>query len=43
MRSAAEVARNLALAASPVPPGLWEELAAEGLLRADAPVPEAAG
>lgn len=43
MRSAAEVARNLALAASPVPPGLWEELATEGLLRADAPVPEAAG
>jgi len=43
MRSAAEVARNLALAASPVPSALWEELAAEGLLRADAPVPEAAG
>jgi D-threo-aldose 1-dehydrogenase len=40
-RSAAEVARNLALAASPVPGQLWEELVAEGLLRADAPRPGA--
>jgi len=39
MRSPAEVAENLALAARPSPAGLWVELVAEGLLRADAPVP----
>lgn len=39
MRSEAEVAENTALAARPTPAGLWEELAAEGLLRPDAPVP----
>jgi D-threo-aldose 1-dehydrogenase len=39
MRSPTEVAENLALAARPTPAGLWEELVAEGLLRADAPVP----
>jgi D-threo-aldose 1-dehydrogenase len=41
MRSAAEVASNLAMAASPVPAELWEELVAEGLLRADAARPGA--
>jgi D-threo-aldose 1-dehydrogenase len=41
MRSAAEVAENLAMAARPVPAELWRELAAEGLLRPDAPVPRA--
>jgi D-threo-aldose 1-dehydrogenase len=39
MRSAAEVARNVALAASPVPAELWRELIEEGLLRPDAPLP----
>jgi D-threo-aldose 1-dehydrogenase len=37
MRSPAEVARNLALAARPVPKELWAELVGEGLLRPDAP------
>jgi D-threo-aldose 1-dehydrogenase len=39
MRSPAEVERNIALAARPVPKELWAELVAEGLLRPDAPVP----
>jgi D-threo-aldose 1-dehydrogenase len=39
MRSPAEVARNLDLAARPVPKELWSELVAEGLLRPDAPAP----
>jgi len=43
MRSAAEVSQNLALAARPVPAQLWDELAAEGLLRPDAPTPRAVG
>jgi len=41
MRSPAEVAENTTLAARPVPAALWEELFAERLLRADAPVPQA--
>jgi len=41
MRSPAEVAGNLALAARPVPDELWAELVAEGLLRPDAPTPRA--
>ena len=35
----AEVERNLAGYATPVPAALWAELKGEGLLRADAPVP----
>jgi D-threo-aldose 1-dehydrogenase len=38
-RSAAQVERNAALFGEPVPAAAWSELAAEGLLRADAPVP----
>jgi len=38
-RSAEEFAENVALMRAPVPPALWEELRAEGLLRPDAPVP----
>lgn len=38
----AEVARNLAGLNQAVPPALWAELKAEGLLRPDAPVPESA-
>jgi D-threo-aldose 1-dehydrogenase len=34
-----EVARNAALFARPVPVALWRDLVAEGLLRADAPLP----
>jgi D-threo-aldose 1-dehydrogenase len=34
-----EVARNAALFARPVPAALWRDLVAEGLLRADAPLP----
>ncbi|WP_306222299.1 aldo/keto reductase [Bosea beijingensis] len=36
-----EVARNLDLVARPVPAALWRDLKAEGLLAAEAPVPEA--
>jgi D-threo-aldose 1-dehydrogenase len=39
MRTAAEVRRNAALLAEPVPAEVWSDLRAEGLLRADAPVP----
>ena len=42
MRSPVEVAGNTTLAARPVPAALWEELVAEGLLRADVPVPQVA-
>jgi D-threo-aldose 1-dehydrogenase len=42
MRSPEEVARNLRLAAAPVPAELWAELVDEGLLRPDAPVPSGA-
>jgi D-threo-aldose 1-dehydrogenase len=41
MRTAAEVRRNVALLAEPVPAEVWSELRAEGLLRPDAPVPSA--
>jgi D-threo-aldose 1-dehydrogenase len=37
--SPAHVHANADRAAAPVPPALWAELVAEGLLRADAPVP----
>ena len=38
-RSAEQVQRNVALYGEPIPAGLWSELKASGLLRADAPVP----
>jgi D-threo-aldose 1-dehydrogenase len=38
-RSAAQMSRNAALYAEAIPPDLWSELKAEGLLRDDAPVP----
>jgi D-threo-aldose 1-dehydrogenase len=38
-RSAAQVERNAALFAEPVPAAAWGELVSEGLLRPDAPVP----
>jgi D-threo-aldose 1-dehydrogenase len=41
-RSAHQVRRNAALFAEPVPEAAWSELVAEGLLRADAPVPSGA-
>ncbi|PKP73303.1 MAG: hypothetical protein CVT84_14275, partial [Alphaproteobacteria bacterium HGW-Alphaproteobacteria-6] len=37
-QGAAEMAANLAAAQAAVPPALWAELKAEGLMRADAPV-----
>jgi D-threo-aldose 1-dehydrogenase len=37
-----EVARNVAAFAATIPSALWRDLVAEGLLRADAPLPEAA-
>ncbi|MBW8733545.1 MAG: aldo/keto reductase, partial [Asticcacaulis sp.] len=40
MASPAEVTANAALMAQPVPPDLWRDLKTQGLLRADAPVPE---
>jgi D-threo-aldose 1-dehydrogenase len=39
MRTAAEVRRNAALLAEPVPAEVWSDLRTEGLLRPDAPVP----
>jgi D-threo-aldose 1-dehydrogenase len=38
-RSAAEVEQNLGLLGHPIPPSLWRDLKAEGLLRPDAPTP----
>jgi D-threo-aldose 1-dehydrogenase len=38
-RSAEEFAENMALMRAPIPPALWEELRAEGLLHPSAPVP----
>jgi D-threo-aldose 1-dehydrogenase len=38
-RSATQIRANVALYGKPVPAGLWPELKAAGLLRADAPVP----
>ncbi len=42
-RSAAEVADAASMLRVPVPDGLWQELRADGLLRADAPVGRDAG
>jgi len=42
-RDAAQMRRNAALLAEPLPPALWDDLRAGGLLRADAPVPVAGG
>ena len=39
LASAAEVASALALAATPIPPALWADLVAQGLLDPAAPVP----
>lgn len=39
MRSEAELRSNAELIRTPVPPGVWEALRAEGLVRADAPLP----
>lgn len=36
---AEQVRQNVARFSTPIPPGLWEELRAEGLIRADAPLP----
>jgi D-threo-aldose 1-dehydrogenase len=38
-RSAREVEENLRLLRHPIPPALWRDLEAEGLVRADAPTP----
>jgi D-threo-aldose 1-dehydrogenase len=38
-RSRAEAEQNAAWASAPIPPALWSDLKAEGLLRVDAPVP----
>jgi D-threo-aldose 1-dehydrogenase len=38
-RAATEVRDNLALLRHPIPPSLWRDLKAEGLLRIDAPTP----
>ncbi|WP_415145989.1 aldo/keto reductase [Limimaricola cinnabarinus] len=38
--SADEVRRNVEILQTPVPPALWSDLKGEGLIRADAPVPE---
>jgi D-threo-aldose 1-dehydrogenase len=43
MRTAAQVQRNAALLATPVPAQVWSELREAGLLRPDAPVPATAG
>ncbi|MBL4812278.1 MAG: aldo/keto reductase [Rhodobacteraceae bacterium] len=41
--SAAEVQANVGLMAVPVPVGLWSDLRSAGLVREEAPLPEAAG
>ena len=38
-RTADEINENVAAFQSPIPPGVWEDLKAEGLLAAEAPVP----
>ena len=43
MRSAAEVQQNVNLYNRTVPPGLWSDLRAAGLLRPDAPLPRLRG
>jgi D-threo-aldose 1-dehydrogenase len=40
-RTPAEAQGNIAALAAPIPAALWDALRAEGLIRADAPVPEA--
>ena len=40
-RSANQIERNAALSDEPIPPAVWAELKARGLLREDAPVPGA--
>jgi D-threo-aldose 1-dehydrogenase len=40
-RSARQIERNVALSNEPIPPDVWTELKATGLLREDAPVPGA--
>jgi D-threo-aldose 1-dehydrogenase len=42
MRTAEQVARNVTLHDTHVPAALWAHLRAEGLLRPDAPTPDAA-
>ncbi|MFC8435801.1 aldo/keto reductase [Streptomyces sp. NPDC057253] len=37
MRTAEQVSRNVELHARPIPDGLWDELSAQGLIRADVP------
>ena len=39
--SRAEVERNAETMAQAIPPALWDDLKSEGLMRQDAPVPEA--
>ncbi|CAM5701545.1 aldo/keto reductase [Streptomyces griseorubiginosus] len=38
MRTAEQVRRNVELHARPIPDGLWDELRAQGLIRADVPI-----
>jgi D-threo-aldose 1-dehydrogenase len=42
-RSADQIERNVALSNEPIPPAVWTDLKATGLLREDAPVPGAEG
>ena len=42
-RTASEVERNIATLARPIPAALWRDLADEGLIRTDAPLPELPG
>lgn len=41
-RTVAQLAQNLAWFSHPIPPEFWDELKGQGLLRADAPVPQMA-
>ncbi|MFC8679737.1 aldo/keto reductase [Streptomyces sp. BK205] len=43
MRTAEQVRRNVELHARPIPDGLWDELRAQGLIRADVPTAGGAG
>ncbi|MDQ1373837.1 MAG: hypothetical protein QOJ09_1175, partial [Actinomycetota bacterium] len=38
-RTAAQMAENAALLATPVPPALWDDLVSDGLLPTEAPLP----
>lgn len=42
-RNPSQLARSVELFHTPIPADLWEELRREGLLRADAPIPEESG